>query len=133
MCARCGGRRRRRLRWGVLLLELPLLQLLLAAVPARGGEEPTDCDYQPEINLVLENDRAISTSVQEVATDGIDGYTTYRVLVTLKGYADNIYAIFGDARPMKIPAARQATPCVSIWHALQPSALSPDRRAAFSQ
>jgi hypothetical protein len=47
-----------------------------------------------------------------VSTDGIAGYTTYRLEVTLGGQADNFYTIFGEpGLNMIIPGAYQvATP-----------------------
>jgi len=47
-----------------------------------------------------------------VATDGVAGYTTYRLEVTLGVAADNIYTVFGEPEmPMNVPGAYQvATP-----------------------
>jgi Ca2+-binding EF-hand superfamily protein len=54
---------------------------------------------------------AIQTSVTVYATDGISGYTTYRLYVHLPSHAKSLYAVFGDHNvPLTLPAAYQGSP-----------------------
>jgi len=61
---------------------------------------------------IEQNPRLLQTLVTEQATDGVAGYTTYRVAIKLHNTESNIYTIFGDAgRPLVVPPAYQvATP-----------------------
>ena len=61
---------------------------------------------------IEQNPRLLQTLVTEHATDGVAGYTTYRVAIKLHNTESNIYTIFGDAgRPLVVPPAYQvATP-----------------------
>jgi len=55
----------------------------------------------------------VDSSTTVLATDGVSGYTTYQLSVTLGQAATNIYTIFGDNEhgPLVLPAAYQvATP-----------------------
>ena len=85
---------------------------VVAAKESEGSEEYCTSRETSDINLVFENRKAIRTQVNEVSTTGVAGFTTYRLTVTMLGYADSMYAMFGDSRPMRIPAARQFdAPC----------------------
>jgi hypothetical protein len=45
-------------------------------------------------------------AVTEVATDGVDGTITYRLTVSLKGDAANVYTVYGtEENPLRMPAA----------------------------
>ena len=85
-------------------LELPrrrtmlrAISLVVVAVPvALGGESLGVCQQPSTSNAngeIQESDEAIQTVVEEYSTDGVAGYTTYRVAVKLQPAADNIYTI----------------------------------------
>ena len=61
----------------------------------------------PAQGLVTEDDNAVQTVVNTIATDGVPGYTTYQVALIMSPEVSNVYTIYGDSRPLEFPPAYQ--------------------------
>ena len=65
--------------------------------------------------MVANNEQAVIAHVeQQHATAGgavtVPGHVTYQIILTLAGTAENVYAIYGDDRPLVFPPAFQIDP-----------------------
>ena len=91
-------------------------QVVNGAIGGHQHTQTTDCQA-PNIagpgtgsmheQLVVEDDRAVQTSVETISTAPVPGYTTYQITLHLGSSALNCYTIYGDSRPMMFPPAYQ--------------------------
>jgi hypothetical protein len=84
-----------------------LVCLALALVPAATGlwQRPPSVD---EFDFAPSSAPILQPIVQTLKVDGVNGFTTYRLIIKVAGSVQNIYTIYGDKdAPMEMPAAYQ--------------------------
>jgi hypothetical protein len=90
--------------------------MLLSLPSLVNGQPPPSfqCPAHVETEVPTERDPPasdVTPVVETTATDGIAGYTTYRLSLALAGSAHNLYTIAGSSfNPMYIPGAHQVAP-----------------------